>query len=91
MKEVTFKDPGLFQNDVIPILNEDLDQLYKWGFQSVSPFEWLTYLTEEVGELAAAISEFIYRDGDPEKISKEAIQVATLALKISKMAKGIRE
>jgi len=46
-------------------------------------FEWLTYLTEEVGELAEAISEYEYRKGTSKNISKEAIQVAALATRIS--------
>lgn len=89
MKDIVFIDPGLFQKDIIPILKEDQRQLRKWGIQERSPFEWMNYLTEEVGELAKAISEAVYRDGDPGQISKEAIQVATLALKISKMSQGI--
>lgn len=47
--------------------------------------KWLTYTTEELGELAEAISEHIYRDGNREHIIKEAIQTATLCLKIAEM------
>ena len=91
MREIIFKDPGLSAMDVGLLLDEDLNQLRKWGVQNSSPFEWMTWLTEEVGELAEAISDFIYRYGKPEEISKEAISVATLALKIAKMAKGVHE
>jgi NTP pyrophosphatase (non-canonical NTP hydrolase) len=66
---------------------ENLEQIKKWGIQEVSAFEWLAYLTEEVGELAQAISEHEYRDGATESIFKEAIQVATLALKIAEIYK----
>ena len=67
------------------IQNENERQLLKWGIQTHSPFEWLTYTTEELGELAQAISEHEYRDGTKEAVVKEAIQVATLALKIAEM------
>ena len=64
---------------------ENMRQVEKWGVQTHSPFEWLTYTTEELGELAQAISEHYYRNGDILDIVKEAIQVATLALKIAEM------
>jgi NTP pyrophosphatase (non-canonical NTP hydrolase) len=64
---------------------ENQHQLTKWGVQTHSPFEWLTYTTEELGELAEAISEHYYRGAPKELIVKEAIQVATLALKIAEM------
>lgn len=86
-----FEDPGVSKYDIFLIEKESARQIEIWGIQRRTAFEWLTYLAEEVGELAAAISEFIYRDGDPENISKEAVQVATLALKIAKMAEGVRE
>jgi NTP pyrophosphatase (non-canonical NTP hydrolase) len=51
----------------------------------------MIYLTEEVGELAEAISEFEYRGGEKENIKKEAIQVATLAAKIAEMFSNYKE
>jgi len=60
-------------------------QVLKWGVQDRSPFEWLAYATEELGELSEAISEHHYRDGLPSEVVKEAIQVATLSLKIAEM------
>ena len=67
------------------VLRENSRQLEKWGIQWREGFEWLAYLTEEVGELAEAITENRYRAGTREAIRKEAIQVATLALKIAEM------
>ena len=90
-KEIVFKDPGIFAKDIVPIIKEDLRQIEKWGIQEVSPFEWLAYLAEEVGELAKAIIEFVYWETDKKNISEEAIQIATLALKISKMAEEFKE
>ncbi len=70
------------------IFRENERQIQKWGVQERSPFEWETYLSEEVGEVAEAISEFVYRNGTREDIFKESIQVATLALKIAEMSQG---
>jgi NTP pyrophosphatase (non-canonical NTP hydrolase) len=67
------------------VMLENLRQREKWGVQERTPFEWLAYLTEEVGELAKAISEKNYRDGCIANIIDEAIQVATLSLKIAEM------
>lgn len=70
------------------IQNENSFQLKKWGVQTHSAFEWLTYTTEELGELAKAIADYEYRNltkDDAANVVKEAIQVATLALKIAEM------
>ena len=71
------------------IKKENERQLAKWGVDDATPFEWLTYLTEEVGVLAEAISDCEYcREGifiARAHIVTEAIQVATLALKIAEM------
>lgn len=69
---------------------ENRRQLDKWGVQNHSCFEWLAYTTEELGELSNAISEYYYRKGDRESVVKEAIQVATLALKIAEMYRHIQ-
>ena len=66
---------------------ESQRQIRKWGVQTHSLFEWCNYTTEELGELAKAISEFEYRKGSKEDIYKEAIQVSTLSLKIAEMIK----
>lgn len=69
---------------------EHLRQIKKWGIQKRLSFEWMTYLTEEVGELAQAISCSEYINGAPKvyrdsEVVKEAVKVATLALKIVEM------
>ena len=64
---------------------ENQHQLDKWGVQVTTPAEWLMYLGEEQGELCEAVAEFEYRDGKQEHVVREAIQVATLALKIAEM------
>ena len=60
-------------------------QLAKWGVQTRTAFEWATYLAEEAGEVAKAISEHEYRGGSSDAVVKEAIETATLALKIAEM------
>ena len=80
-------DLGLRNSDWIieKIVVESMAQILKWGIQTHSSFEWLTYTAEELGSLAKAIGEYEYRDGTKEKVISEAIQVATLALKIAEM------
>jgi NTP pyrophosphatase (non-canonical NTP hydrolase) len=68
------------------VLFENERQINKWGLQERTLFEWLAYLTEEVGELSKAISEYEYRGADISDITKESIQVATLALKVAEMS-----
>ena len=65
--------------------DEDIRQIEKWGNKNHLLVEWMSFLTEEVGELAQAINENVYRKGSLENIKKEAIQVATLSLKIAHM------
>jgi NTP pyrophosphatase (non-canonical NTP hydrolase) len=67
------------------IERESARQIRKWGIQDRHPFEWLAYATEELGELSEAISEFIYRDGLQSNIVREAIQTATLLIKMAEM------
>lgn len=83
MMRTLFKLGGLSNK----IAKESFRQLEKWGIQKHTLPEWLMFTTEELGELANAISEFMYREGKPEEIFFEAIQVATLALKIAEMIK----
>ena len=85
MKDLCLVDQQLYNL----IGNENDNQLRKWGVQNHSPFEWLTYTTEELGELACAISEAEYRGGLTESVVKEAIQTATLCLKIAEMYKAL--
>jgi hypothetical protein len=60
-------------------------QLEKWGVQDHEPFTWLAFATEELGELSNAMSAYIYRDGHRENVVTEAIQTATLCIKIAEM------
>ena len=87
MKQYTdqlIKDPKWIMQRIV---KEHINQIKKWGIQTHSPFEWLTYTTEELGSLAKAISEYEYRNGTIDHIIDEAFQVATLAIKIAEMYK----
>jgi NTP pyrophosphatase (non-canonical NTP hydrolase) len=88
MKREQFVDAGIDDKDIIELIQkENYRQISKWGFQQHDLFEWHTYTSEELGEMAKAISEYVYRDGRLEDVIKEAIQTATLAIKIAIMAK----
>jgi len=67
------------------VQEENAKQLKKWGIQMHSPFEWIAFAAEELGETAKAISEYEYRDGPKAHVVDEAIQCATLLLKIAEM------
>jgi len=83
----TITDQQFVAADVLTnmVWDENKRQIEKWGVQTRTPAEWMLYLSEEVGELAEAISEREYRNGRNADVLKEAIQVATLALKIAEM------
>ena len=87
MKSEKYSDKLLQRIDELKemVMKENNSQIEKWGIQFCSIFEWLTYTTEELGELANAISEYQYRNGKKEDVVKEAIQTATLCLKIAEM------
>jgi len=85
MREITDRE---FEHQTVlfrAVVDEGKKQIEKWGVQTHTPAEWLMYTTEELGELANAISEAEYRGGSDSKVYAEAIQVATLALKIAEM------
>lgn len=85
------KDLCLATATVMPMVyRENIAQLEKWGVQDRSSAEWLMFATEELGETAKAIGEFQFRGGLAEDVVKEAIQTATLCLKIAEMFQAKR-
>jgi len=82
---------GLMTYSYDLIQEEHWAQAKKWGVQKRTLFEWMCYLTEEVGELAEAISEQEYRKGTINDIEKEAVQVAALACKIIEIIRPYKE
>jgi hypothetical protein len=81
MKDLELINPELFEM----VKEESLRQIRKWGIQEHDSFEWLAFTTEEHGELSKAISEWYFRRGLISDVVKEAIQEATLCLKIAEM------
>jgi hypothetical protein len=84
MKDLCFENLFL---DIMPlVMAENKAQLDKWGIQNHEICEWLAITAEEFGELSKAIVEYRFGLGLPKEIVKEAIQTATLCLKIAEMA-----
>ena len=60
-------------------------QIAKWGEQEqASLYEWVSILTEELGELAKAVN-----DHDLPEAGKEAVEVAAVAVKIVQVIERI--
>lgn len=70
------------------VQEENRKQLDKWGIQQHTLTTWHTILSEEVGSLAKAVLCHEFGNGEKKDIVKEAIQVATLALKIAETVKN---
>lgn len=81
-------DDSLDNVGMADLRDESDRQVKKWGVQTHTLFEWITYTVEELGELAEAVSEYTYRGAPIERIIKEAQEAATLAAKIMSMARG---
>jgi len=86
MKEMAaITDSGITEKEFEAVKAEAQKQVDKWGVQTRTPFEWECYTQEEAGELSQAIADHYYGRGTKEKVIKEAIQTATLCLKIARM------
>lgn len=63
------------------ILDERERQDKKWGFPQENTYgEWGSILAEEVGELAKELNELNFGRGNPDRMRKEAVRVAAVAL-----------
>ncbi len=81
-----FLDMGLPKEIIDKVYEEHDSQIRKWGYRHLAIYEWLAYATKELGELSAAICDNEYhRNSKRKDIVKEAIQTATLCLKIAAM------
>ena len=81
MKDLCLVNSNLYNM----IEDESKSQIAKWGVQDHSPFEWLAFTLEELGETSKAITEWYFRGGNPVNVVKEGMQVVTLSLKIVEM------
>ncbi len=89
MKDLCLKNlPNLIEL----IESENQRQIGKWGIKDHDLPTWMLILNEEVGELNKAVLEQWVSGGDYREFRRqvrlEAIQVATLALKITEMEEG---
>ena len=68
------------------VLEEHECQIEERGVLTCTSFEWVEYLQGELGELKVAVYDYKHhRDGKASTVVQEAIQVATLCLKIAEM------
>ena len=94
---IKLTDNGLTDDDLDAIAREDITQIEQWGYAEHSIDTWLVILGEEYGELCnAALSITSMSLAQNPSLSKiverEALQLATLALKIKVMiAKRAKE
>jgi len=64
------------------IIFERFRQQQKWGLQTHSIAEWMMILGEEYGEACKAGNECYFRDESLDKLRKELVQTAAVALAI---------
>ena len=72
---------------LIDIINERMRQRHMHGDQNLNPVEWVSILTEEVGEAAQRANQVHFKEnGNPDKslleFRTELIQVAAVAVQI---------
>lgn len=67
------------------ISTENMRQLLKWGIQTHDSYTWIAIITEELGELAKACLEYDDKKVKLKDIHCEAVQLATLSLKMVEM------
>lgn len=79
MKDLCLTNPEI----IALVLVEHRRQIEKWGIQEHEVSWWLTFTGEEYGEMCDAAAEHAFRGGPASDVVKEAIQTATLALKIA--------
>lgn len=71
------------------VISERITQIEKWGKEPCKhPFEWMSILGEEFGELCEAVNETCFMNGKhperggDENIIREATQIAAVAIAI---------
>ena len=69
---------------LLEVYAERIKQLNKWGVQDCTDFEWISILTEEVGEAAKEANDFNFiKINDSTalpRLRKELIQIAAVAV-----------
>lgn len=100
MTDHLFKDQALkaLVPLTVAVAHESMSQILRWGVQEHTVAEWAVILAEEAGELQKEMCEFHFALKLPEtrakadkllgirlRLYREAIQEATLALKVAEM------
>ena len=69
------------------VLEEHEHQINRYGVRTCTSSEWMLMVNAmgSMGGLSGAIAEHEYRDGPTRDVTHEAIQAATLCLKIAEM------
>lgn len=90
------RDTPYIETAIESVIAERRRQIEKWGADTDnSPFEWMSILGEEFGELCQAINETFFKNpthperGGYKKIIKEASQVAAVAVAIIESASAL--
>lgn len=90
MGDERWTDKGLARLPALSgaVILEHRRQVSLWGVQTHSPAEWALIFGEEAGELLKEMCEVHFRPSEEARarVRAEAIQAATLALKIAEMA-----
>lgn len=84
MRDLQLRTPGM----LAMLVEENDRQVAKWGVQNHNPYKWDTIVHEEAGEVSKAILEHETMGNKVRgcaSVMREAIQAATLYLKIAEM------
>ena len=96
MKDLELKDKWVFDE----VRKENQRQIEKWGIQDHNAGGWHLILAEEEGELAKLMCQDYFESPDYNpsdkyhlfmRLEHEAIQVATLSLKVAEMYHNLKE
>lgn len=86
MELVLLEDKGLDEEALDMIAAEDIRQIEIYGYTKHSINTWHLILDVECGELANAILAC-----DTKQVETEATHIATVAIKIARMVRRLRE
>jgi NTP pyrophosphatase (non-canonical NTP hydrolase) len=73
---------------LMDVLAERARQTARWGVQELSWPEWMSILTEEVGEAAQAANAAHWQRSDLTQLRDELVQVAAVAVQIVEAIDG---
>lgn len=83
------KDTGLDEEALGMVVVEDIRQIEKYGYSNHSLDDWHLILQSEMGDLSRSILRSKFQDAGLGPIARDAIHVATVALKIARMLREL--